>query len=159
MVSIVLLFMILIFLYKALDITQKSNTFFNAKVENIVNDNRLKKLLIEDIFESTKPIKITRDKNNNNIIQIQTLNTYHNVFFKHVTYFVTQEDNLIRIESLKEFDKTKLNDDFFKDVFIDIIVAKLERFEVSKLKDNEKAFSIMLKKKNKKVMLFGSLQI
>lgn len=148
-------FLIIVFLYKTLDITKKSNDFFSSKVTNILNDNTLKKIIIEDISESSIVESIS-DKNKNTILQLQTSNMYHNIFFKHVTYFISKKKNLIRIESLKKFDKTKLEDEFFESTFIDILISEVQSFEVSQLNGNKSSFSVMIKKDKNNISLFGS---
>ena len=137
--------------------TEKSNDFFSSKVDNIVSTNKIKKILIEDIAQSTD-IQISSDKNKNSMILIETSNAYHNVFYKHVAYFISKEKNLMRIESFNKFDYTKLSDEFFKTAFIDILIDEVEIFEVSALKDNTNAFSIIFKKEKETLNVFGSLK-
>jgi len=157
-VSISLFFIIIIFLYKALNMTKKSNVFFEKKVTQIVNDNKLKKILIEDIIESSK-VEFFLDKDSNTILQLETSNMYHNVFFTHVTYLISKKKNLIRLESLKKFDKLKLSEEFFKNTYIDVLDVEVEKFDVTQLKDNEKAFSIIIKKENNEEKIYGTLRI
>lgn len=153
----VLFFLILIFLYKALDITEKSNHFFSSKVDNLVSINNIKKIFIEDIAQSNEVV-ILSDKDGNSILLIETSNMYHNVFYKYVTYFISKKKNLIRIESLNKFDHTNITDDFFKSAFIDRLIDNIELFEISKLKDNENAFSVIFKKEKEALNMFGCLK-
>ncbi len=84
---------------------------------------------------------------------------YHNVFFKYVTYILSKKGNLIRIESLAKFDIKKLNDDFFKNSYSDIVSKKIKSFQVLKFKNKKKIFSIIIKKKNKTHLMFQAMQI
>lgn len=159
-VSIALFFLILIFLYKALEITKSSNDFFSSKVSNIVSTNKIKKVLIEDIAEADeKGIELSYDKNFNSILQIKTKNMYHDVFYEYVVYFISKENNLLRIESLKKFDKFNLNEDFFNQAYIDILTNDIEKFEVVKMKENKEAYTIMLRVKKENDKIFVSLKI
>lgn len=157
MVSISLFFLILIFLYKTLDVTKKSNDFFDKKVTKVITDANIKKIFIEDIVEASS-LEFNMDKNSNFVVQIETTNMYHNVFYKYVTYFVSNKNNLLRIESLKKFDKANLTDDFFKYSFIDIVIKDVEIFEISQLKQNENAYSVMYKIKNEQPIVFGTIK-
>jgi len=156
LVSIVLFFLILVFLYETLESKKISNNFFAAKLTKTININKVKEIFIKDVLESNDLI-IKKDKNKNTILQLQTSNMYHNLFFKYVTYFVSRNNNLIRIESLNKFDETNINDSFLENTFIDVVISKVTRFEVSALKDNKKAFAITIDD-DKELLLFVSLK-
>ncbi len=156
-VSIALFFMIVIFLYKTIDITKITNDFFSSKVSKVISTNKIKKVLFEDIVEADI-IELQSDNNKNTILYLETTNMYHNVFYKHVTYIVSRENKLIRIESLKKFDKLKLNDEFFKEAYIDILINKIEKFKVAQLKDNNKVYAIILKKENEDIQIVSSIK-
>ncbi len=159
LIAITLFAFILTSLYQSLDISQKSNSFFSSKVKYIINENKIKKIFLEDILESSGKILLSRDKNKNTILQLETSNMYHNVFFKYVTYILSKKGNLIRIESLAKFDIKKLNDDFFKNSYSDIVSKKIKSFQVLKFKNKKKIFSIIIKKKNKTHLMFQAMQI
>lgn len=137
--------------------TEKSNAFFSSKVNNLVSINKIKKIFIEDIAQSNEVV-ILGDKDGNSIVLIETSNMYHNLFYNHVTYFISKKKNLIRIESLNKFDHTNMTDTFFDNAFIDILIDNIELFEMSKLKDNENAFSIIFKKDKEALNMFGCLK-
>ena len=163
LIAISLFAFILTSLYQSLDISQKSNSFFSSKVEYIINENKIKKILLEDILESSGKIILTQDKNKNTILQLETSNMYHNVFFKYLTYILSKNGNLIRIESLVKFDKTKLNDNFFDNSYIDTVSREIKSFQVLKFKKKKKKknilFSIIIEKKNKTHLMFQAMQI
>ena len=159
LIAISLFTLILTTLYQSLNISQKSNSFFSSKVKSIVNENKIKKIFLEDILESSGKIRLSRDKNT--ILQLETSNMYHNVFFKYVTYILTKKGNLIRIESLTKFDIKKLNDNFFKNSYIDIVSKKIKSFQVLKFNNKKKniLLSIIIEKKNKTHLMFQAMQI
>jgi len=153
LVSITLFSIILIFLYDTLDITAKSNHFYSEKLEDKQKNNNIKKIIFSDfINKDDNNISIVLDKNKNSILSLSTNNTYHNPFHNNITYLITQEDSLVRIESKKKFDKKKLNDDFFDDANIDILDDKIKKL---KIKEEKKKIYFYLEYKDKTKMLFS----
>jgi len=153
LISIVLLVIIVIFLYQALDITTKSNKFFSQKLVLLKDKIKIKKIFFADvIYSESNAIKITPNKDNNSILQFKTSNTYHNSFYNHITYFISKESNLIRIESKIKFNTNKLYDDFFDTAYIDIIASNINKFKV--IKKTEQQYSIYIIYKDKSKMLF-----
>ena len=154
LISIVLLSIIIIFLYQTLDISQKSNKFFAKKVDQKIKITTLKKILFKDILLSTKEkVKnnITIDKQENNILQLYTSNTYHNAFYNYITYMVSKKNNLLRIESKVKFDKYKLIDDFFDVAYVDTLIKNVKKFKV--INRNKNQYAIYLKVKDESFML------
>ena len=158
MVSITIFSIIILFLYKTLDMTEKSNTFLANKIDKVISLNSVKKILLEDIIKSEN-ITLSLDKNSNTILSLKTTNIYHNPFYLYVTYFISKEENLIRIESLKLFNKNKLDDKFFKKAYIDILISKIKAFEVKSYKQNNKAYAFMLEQDNETIEFFTGLNL
>lgn len=153
LISITLFMIILLFLYKALDQTKHSNYQFAQKEQKIKNKNNLYNIFLEDIAEAiikanedTK-IKIIEDKKKNNIVQFKSNNIYHNPFFNHVTYLVTSNKKLVRIESKIAFDiKKPKKESFYKQAYIDILLDDIEYFSAKKSNlDNSYLFIIKQK--------------
>lgn len=158
-ISVVLFFIIIFFLYETLNVSRKSNDFFSLKVNNIVEKNKIKQIFIEDFAESFQDVKISYDKNDNTIVQLQSSNTYHDFFYKNITYLLTKERNLVRIESLKEFDKENLTDEFFSKAYVDVLMPNINIFEVSKAKNGDKQFFISIYNDNFDILLFVAYKI
>ncbi len=157
LISIVLFSIILLFLYKALDITKTSNHFYEKKIAVLKETNDVKSILYEDIAES-KSLIIDFDNNGYAILKLQSSNIYHNPFYKYVTYVISDNKSLIRIESAKVFNKNEVIDSFFNEAFVDILLLNIETFKVSQTRDNKKIFSILFKQKEKKMVYFNTLQ-
>jgi prepilin-type N-terminal cleavage/methylation domain-containing protein len=144
MISIVLFSIIILFLYQTLDITKKTNQFYSKKLEIKQDENRLKRLFFDDfINKQNNNIKILKDQRDNNILSLSTSNTYHNPFFTNITYLLSKDGKLIRIESLKPFDINKLDYGFFDMAFIDIIYKDIKMIKVKKI-DNDILFYLKL---------------
>jgi len=146
MISIVLLMIIIAFLYQSLDITEKSNKFFKEKLVKKREINNIKNIFFKDIINSFEVKSLTEDKNKNTIISLKTSNTYHDAFYQNVTYLISKNNNLIRIESKELFDKRKLYDKFFKSAYIDIITSNIEKFKI--INKSKKEYVIYLKFKD-----------
>ena len=159
LISISLFSIIILFLYQSLDITQKSNQFFSDKLSQKQDINNIKKIMFIDIIHSTDQslIKIEKDRDKNSIFYINTTNYYHNPFYNNITYLITKEKNLVRIESLKPFVKDKLNDNFFDDVYIDILYSDIEKFKISKntIENKNDKIAIYIETTKNKKIIFG----
>ncbi|WP_419768891.1 PulJ/GspJ family protein [Arcobacter sp.] len=158
LISITLFSLILVFLYKSLDLTKQSNFFYEKKLNTLESSNRLKSILYEDIAKA-KNIEITFDRSSNTILKIQTKDMYHNPFYKYVTYIISQDKNLLRIESLYKFNEREVLDSFFNDAFVDKLDSDILKFKVSQSKENKKIYSILLEKKDKPIVFFNTLTI
>ncbi|RXJ80210.1 type II secretion system protein J [Arcobacter sp. F2176] len=158
LISITLFSLILVFLYKALDLTKQSNFFYEKKLDTLESSNKLKALYYEDIAKA-KSIEITFDRSSNSILKIQTNDMYHNPFYRYVTYIISQDKNLLRIESLYKFNEREVLDSFFNDAFVDKLDSDIFKFKVSQSKVNKKIYAILLQKKDKPIVFFNTLTI
>jgi prepilin-type N-terminal cleavage/methylation domain-containing protein len=152
LISITIFSIVILFLYQTLDITQKSNNFYSQKLKDKQNLNNFKKLIFRDIINKQNDIKIELDRDNNHIVKYQTKNTYHNPFYNNITYFVTKDKELVRIESKTIFDEKNINDEFFNTAYIDIIAYNIEKFKINTSKDKT---SFYIKKSNNIEILIG----
>jgi len=156
MVSISLFMIIILFLYQTLDMTEKSNTFYSNKLEETKYENNLKKMIILDIMNKDKNIvskDIFYDKNDNSILTFTTNNIYHNPFYTNITYLITSQNNLVRIESKDKFNISKIEDKFFDSCYIDIIDNNITKFKIKVQKNKSIAF--LIEKKNKSRILLN----
>jgi hypothetical protein len=153
LVSIGLFSIIVFFLYQTLHTTRFSNKIFSTKVEQHLNKIKLTKLIIKDFLLSTK-VNISYDNEKNGIIMLQTSNTYHNAFYHNIVYLVTKKANLVRLESGKEFNKFKLNDNYFDQTYIDYIAKDIKQFKIARKKDKS-AYIIYIKYQDQTDMIFA----
>ena len=152
LISITIFLILIAFLYKTIDQTKHSNNLFSKKEERLKELNHLHNIFLEDIAEASN-ITILIDKNKNSIVKIVSNNTYHNSYFKNITYLVTSEKNFIRIESLQVFDeKNILNLDFFDNSYIDILLDNIEYFEA---KNSGSNYNFFIKQQNKEREFFN----
>jgi type II secretory pathway pseudopilin PulG len=153
LISIGLFSIIIVFLYQSLDMTQKSNDFYSKKLIATQNTNQIKKILFLDFIHSSN---ISIDIKND-ILRLKSTNYYHNPFYNNITYLVTKDNNLARLETLKPFDKNRLNDNYFDTSYIDILDSNITKFKISKNKTNIKKdkIAIYLEKKNGQKLILG----
>jgi len=155
LISISLFMLIIVFLYQALDMTQKSNNFFASKLDIKKHQNNIKKILFLDLISQNKTIantQIKKDRDNNSILSFSTSNIYHNPFYTNITYMISRKGNLIRIESKEKFNYTDLPNDFFNHAFIDILDHNITKFKV-KIQQNKSLAIYIENKNNTKIML------
>lgn len=156
LISITLFSIIVVFLYKTIDQTKHSNNLFSEKEQALKEANHLHNIFLEDIAESSN-ITIISDKNKNSIVKIVTNNTYHNAFFKNITYLINSSKKLVRIESYEVFNELQpMTLDFEVNSYIDILLEDLEFFE---LKNSGVNYNFLLKQKDKDRNFFNTYKI
>lgn len=152
-ISITLFMIIVVFLYKTLDQTKYSNNLFSNKQEILKQSNHLHNIFLEDIAEAST-VTTTYDKNKNVIVKIITSNTYHNPFFKNITYLIGHSKELIRIESKEVFKESeRVSDDFLNNAFIDVLSENIEYFEVKNMEIN---YNFIIKQFNKDRIFYNA---
>lgn len=155
MISITIFMIVIVFLYKVLDQTKFSNNLLSNKEKLLTKSNNLHNILLEDISESTK-INITITKEKTAIVKIETTNTYHNSYYKYVTYMIGSNSKLLRIESLKVFENENTPIEFFENAYIDILMEDIELFEV---KNSDLSYIFLIKEKNKDREFFNTYKL
>lgn len=155
MISITIFSIVIIFLYQALDITKKSNKFYTKQLEKLESKSDIKKLIFEDIInsEGNTTKGISEDKNGNQIFKFKTSNIFHNPFYTNVTYLLSKEDNLLRIESKDIFDKNKMHS-FIDNTYIDIVENNVTKFKISKNKKDKKSYAVYIEYQEKDSIIF-----
>jgi hypothetical protein len=139
MISISLFTLVLLFLYQSFDMTKKSNEFYALKLDSLKSNNDFKKLLTSDFFNiiDNKSIKIQRDKEDNTILGFQSNNAFHNSFYINITYFLSKDNELLRLESKEVFDKNNIYK-FVDNTYVDILKTEVKKFRVIKIKNKDK---------------------
>jgi len=136
LISITLFSIIIIFLYDTLEQSKNSNIFYSKKLDELKNISKIKKLFFEDIVnkKNNSKFSITPDKNKNSILHFQSKNSFHNPFYKYITYKIVDENTLVRIQS-----KTT-----FEGAFVDVVYENIIKFKVIENKDLKKKKSIVI---------------
>ena len=155
MISITIFLIVLTAMYKVLDSSKVSISKMDEHISKGQVDKELYNILIEDIAESKKVI-LTFNQDQQSIITFQSNNSFYNPFYMYKTYLVSSSNKLMRIESLNEFKKEKLNDQFFSNAFIDVLVEDIEKFYVVK-KENQ--YLVIIKQKNKEKLTYSTYQM
>jgi len=108
-VSIGILSIIMIFLYKSYASLNKSNILYEKKLQTI-NDKQLKKKIIYlDFFLAfSKEVNILNQDPDADIVFLQTKNSMHARFNPYVAY-IFKDKKLYRLESLKRFNEYPLD--------------------------------------------------
>ena len=154
LISITLFSIIVIFLYQALHVTKTSNKFYSNKLKQLESKSNIKKLMFLDIINSKQnSIHISSDKNDNTILTLETTNLYHNNFFVNVTYLLSRDNKLMRIESKDRFKKDntyQLEDNSY----IDILENNISKFVVTIDKKYKKDYIIYLLNISKENTIF-----
>lgn len=158
LISITIFSFVMITLYQVLDITKKTNKSFESIVVKQQEINDIKNIIISDISQSTSSIKIELDNNLNSKLFFKTSNSFHNPFYSYITYLVSSEKKLLRVESRNYLTKETLDKEL-ETAYVDTLLFDIERFEVLLSKKNSKVYLIKVKQKNKEKFLFSSLQI
>ncbi|MCJ8326479.1 MAG: prepilin-type N-terminal cleavage/methylation domain-containing protein [Campylobacterales bacterium] len=159
-ISITLFSIILLFMYKTLDLTKHTNKLFEDKVKKSTDINKFKNIILEDILESSS-IKQLNRINDFYILEIKTSNMYNNNFYEYVYYLVSKKKNLFRIESKNIINVKSFREEFLDNTYISLIEKDIEKFELAKFKKSYKknnVVTILFKQKNKKAIFLNAIQ-
>ncbi|RBQ31942.1 hypothetical protein CRU92_04015 [Arcobacter sp. FW59] len=154
-ISVSLFLLLSVFLYKTIDQSKYSNNLFASKEKILKQSNSLHNIFLED-FAEAKSIEILIDKNNNSIVKMVTNNTYHNPFYRNITYLINSSNKLVRIESLEKFNETEISENFFYNSFIDILLENIEYFEAKNKNIN---YIFAIKQKNKERTFYNMYKL
>ncbi len=150
LISVALLSIILIFLMRLLDNTKKTETVFKKQVENITKYDNIKEFISKD-FLYAKSINLKKTKDGDHILQLETSNVYYDITNKYVTYLVSNNNSLYRVESKKQINKKNTNISFLENTNISKLIDDIEYFRVSKI-EKTKAYFVYIKSKQKELM-------
>lgn len=157
MISISIFMILLIFLYKTLDQTKYSNKQFINQTKKVEYKNDLNNIFVEDILESTSKIEIKLDNDKNSLLTFESSNNYHNSFFNHITYLISSNKKLIRIESKEKFNLGETEVGFYNNSFIDILLEDIEYFEVKEnIINTNKNYVFIIKQKDKNRIILNT---
>ena len=159
LISITIFMILLIFLYKTLDQTKHSNKQFINHSQTLKYQNELNDIFIEDILESISEIEIKIDNDENSILRFRSSNSYHDSFFNNITYMISSNNKLLRIESKDKFNFGETPLSFFDNAFIDILLEDIEFFEVKEnIINTNKNYVFIIKQKDKERIVFNTYQ-
>ena len=110
-ISIVILSILMLFLYKSYAGLNKSNMIFSEEVEKITKGQLLKKTIYLDFSSAiSKSVSILDQNQREDIVFLQTTNSVHKRINPYVAYIVNDKI-LYRLESLKPFKEYPLGAD------------------------------------------------
>lgn len=133
LISITILSIIMIFLYKSYASLNSSNDIFKKEVNTLESLKLKKKILFLDFAISKKgSVSIQNLDSDNDVVLMQTANSVHRRFNPYIAYIISNE-KLYRIESLTKLTyPLDVSSEFDVDVFGDI-----KRFKVFENKDKK----------------------
>jgi len=103
MISIVILTILMLFLYKSYASLNKSNLLLSKEVIKISKIEKLKKLLYLDISLTMKDsLSVIHQSKKEDILFFQTTHSIHNNINPYIAY-IFKDKKLYRLESLKKF--------------------------------------------------------
>ena len=156
-ISITIFMIILLFLYKTLDDTKLTNNKFESHIYIKEEVNNLYKIFAEDIAESIGGIEILSDKDKNSFVRFKSNNSFNNAFYSNITYMISSNNHLIRIESLDKFEKEKSGLDFYNNSFINLLLKDIEKFVVlMPIDTKEDKVVFIIKQREKEEMIFST---
>jgi prepilin-type N-terminal cleavage/methylation domain-containing protein len=125
LVSIVILSLMMLFLYKSYANLNRSNIFYGEEVAKITKVQKIKKIFFLDITQA-QSITILNQERDEDVVFLQTKNSLHHRIEPYVAYIV-KEKKLYRLESLREFKEYPLvaESDFVVDELGDVALFRL----------------------------------
>jgi prepilin-type N-terminal cleavage/methylation domain-containing protein len=133
MISITILSIIMLFLYKTYADMNISNKIYVEKKKKLDKFEEIKKITFIDLLSSlNKSVKIKKENKNIDTLFMQTPHSLHRRIMPYVTYIV-KHSKLYRMESLYPFSNPSSKRNSFS---IDYI-ANVKKFRVYSSKDNK----------------------
>jgi len=116
MISIVILSIIMLFLYKSYSSLNKSNKVFSESISSVGKVQKIKNIMFLDFSMSKSgSIDIQNQDAKNDVVFLQTLNSIHDRVNPYVAY-IFKDKHLFRLESLKKYTGYPLSTDDIFDV-------------------------------------------
>lgn len=135
MVSITILSIMMLYLYKSYSSLNFSNEIVKKEVQSINNIQKIKKVVFFDFsLALSNTAKISNREKNEDFISLQTSNSIHKRYNPYVTYIVKKK-KLYRLESLKKIEKYEI--DATAEFNVDYL-GELENFRVYKSSNKKK---------------------
>jgi len=142
LISVSILSIMMIFLYKSYASLNMSNDFYKKEVDTIKSEQVKKRVFFLDFSLSLyKKNQILNQETNEDVVFLQTSNSLHRRFNPYVAY-VVKDSKLYRLEALKEFKEYPLNIDseFEVDYMGEVnsfrVYKSTGKFEVMPVNDN-----------------------
>ena len=138
MISILILSLMMLFLYKSYAGLNKSNKLFSSEIEKVTQAQRMKKVLYLDITQAMQ-VNVQNQSTNEDVVFLQTSHSVHNRIHPYVAYIV-KEKKLYRLESLKPFGEYPLAAD---SEFVVDELGEVEIFRLYLSKETSKNLSLL----------------
>ena len=151
LISVLILSILMLFLYKSYDALNRSNATLNGAVQKLSKELLIKKCIYLDLTTAFgDSINILQQNPQKDILFLQTNNSLHNRINPYVGYIV-KDKILYRIESLKPLKEYPLGVD---SEFIVDQLAKIEIFRIYKSKNiKESLFLVYILFEDKRELL------
>lgn len=148
LIAISLLSIIMLYLYKSYNNLNLSNDNFKKEVHTLSNVQNIKKVFMLDVSLAIhKSINIQNKDFDKDFISFQSSNSLHKRFNPYVAY-ISKEEKLYRLESLKPFTSDELEADREADVDM---LGEVESFRIYKSRETDKEqYLVSVKFKNMK---------
>jgi len=132
MISIIILSILMIFLYRSYADLNNSNTRLQKQVQKIQKFEKIKKTLYLDLSVAMKSsVKILNQSKREDVVFMQTKHSVHKRINPYVAYIV-KEKKLYRLESLKPFKEYPLTAD---SEFVADELGEVKTFRLYRSKD------------------------
>ena len=145
MISIAILSVMMLFLYKSYNALNRSNALYKTKADAVKTLELKKKVIFLDfslaLFDT---YKIINQEKNTDIVFLQTSNSIHKRYNPYIAYIMKNE-KLYRLESLKGFSDYPLPADSVFDVDY---LGEIKTFRTYKSKTDKTTFLIDVDFKN-----------
>lgn len=127
LISIVILSILMLFLYKSYASLNRSNALLSKEVSKLKTTQLLKKTIYMDFTLALKnSVKILKQDKQEDVVYLQTSNSVHKRINPYVAY-ILKDKKLYRLESLRPFKEYPMGADA---EFVSDMVAKAKSFRV-----------------------------
>jgi len=141
LLTVSIFIIVAVFLFHIIDINKKtSNTLIN-KIDSLIGTYAMQELIAKDLLYASR-VEIKNDRDANSQLFITTKNYLSSPFDEKVSYILSKQNNLYRIQSQNRPSKEKFSE--LKPQNIHLIYSDVKTFAVAPIQNSDSSYAFYI---------------
>lgn len=141
LLTVAIFSVVAIFLFHIIDLNKKSSTMVINKIDSLIDTYAMQELIAKDIFYADK-VEIKNDRDANTQLFITTKNYLSSPFDDKVSYILSSQNNLYRIQSQNQPTREKFSE--LKPQNIHLIYSDVKTFAVAPIQNSDNSYAFYI---------------